>query len=184
MISQKGFTIWLTGLSIDTTSELAELLEGELLERGLKVELLDEQTDVIQDNITNQFNNCTQSCNSNAKKLGYIARLLTRNEVITIINAIAPSATIRNEQRSILENFIEVHIKSSTDPESPVYKDYEIPEKPEVVLDKDIEDINKMLKMILRTLEVLQWIPEGYAIDYSPDEESQIQDRLESLGYL
>lgn len=181
MIIQKGFTVWLTGISASENSELAEMLEGELLERGLKVELVDENNEPVKSKVLS----CCSDYNKNAGALAEIARLLARNEVITIVSAVSPSITIRNAIRTQLGDFIEVYVKSADQNiDKSIVEVYEVPEKPEVLLESSDGDNDMKMKKIIRTLELIKWIPEGFGMDYSSEEETQIQERLESLGYL
>jgi len=192
MIDRKGFTIWFTGLSLTTKSLLAEVIEGELLERGLNVEILDEETvDLI---LGSKPAESIEEIRKNLKKIQFICKLLTRNGVIAIVSAISPTIDIRNEMREGLENFIEVYVKGNTAnqdfvskvnlPDIDIEAIYEEPLNSEVIIESDKELPDASAKKIIKTLELLNWIPKVEYDDYSPEEEAKIQERLESLGYL
>jgi adenylylsulfate kinase len=192
MIDRKGFTIWFTGLSLTTKSLLAEVIEGELLERGLNVEILDEET--VDPILGSKPAESIEEIRKNLKKIQFICKLLTRNGVIAIVSAISPTIDIRNEMREGLENFIEVYVKGNTAnqdfvskvnlPDIDIEAIYEEPLNSEVIIESDKELPDASAKKIIKTLELLNWIPKVEYDDYSPEEEAKIQERLESLGYL
>ena len=201
MLVQKGFTILFTGLPYSGKSTLADMLEGELLERGLKVELLDEKKTAIINALSLKQDYSIVNRDKTTSKFAYISQLLSRNQVITILSSISPTKSVRNELRNQVGDLIEVHLKCSVDvcksrdelklfasEDSEVLQalidSYEEPDKAEVILQTDKEDKDACLKTIIKTLEILEWIPKGYNDDYSEEEEAKIHDRLESLGYL
>ena len=61
---------------------------------------------------------------------------------------------------------------------------YEEPEKPEIIVDTDREDIDQSVNKILKTLELLKYIPAVSTMEYSSDEEEKIKERLKALGYI
>ncbi|MEW5820697.1 MAG: adenylyl-sulfate kinase [Cyanobacteriota bacterium] len=195
MLVQKGFVIWLTGMPLSGKTTLAEIVEGELLEIGLKVELFDEgKGDFADSFIKNSGNSCNEK-NEIAEKLGLISKILTRNEIIVIVASTSPAKNIRNKIRSNFSNFLEVFVNCSIDickerdinsiySGSDLYKNYEIPDRAEVIVNTDKESEEESVKLIIKTLEMLDWIPKVYGEDYSSEEEAKIHERLESLGYL
>jgi adenylylsulfate kinase len=198
MIEQKGFTIWLTGLSTTGKSVLADVIEGELLERGLKVEVLDEEA--VAPVLDTNSNASRQNIYHNIRKIGFISELLTRNNVITIVSAISPFAELRTEMRNRLKDFLEVYARCKVDKITPVEKSqipddqpltdaeivslYEAPENPEVMLDTSTEAPGESAKKVIKALEILKWIPSTDNDNYSSEEEAKIQERLEGLGYI
>src|SRR6185312_6214772 len=90
----RDWTIWFTGLSGSGKSTLAQALAGRLQRYGLPHELLD--GDVIRD--------------ENIRRIGCIARLLNRHNVISIVAAISPYQKTRAEVRKIIPKFLEVHV--------------------------------------------------------------------------
>jgi adenylylsulfate kinase len=61
---------------------------------------------------------------------------------------------------------------------------YEEPVNPEILLEADKEDVEQCTKKILRTLELLEWIPKVAGSDYNEEEEEKITKRLKDLGYI
>lgn len=170
-MSQKGFTIWFTGLSGAGKSTLANLLELELKARGCKVEILD--GDVIRTNLSKGLGFSKEDRDTNIRRIGFVCNLLARNEVIAVAAAISPYREVRDELRREMQNFIEVYvecpisvlaerdvkglykkalageIKNFTGIDDP----YEPPENPEVTVHSDSETPEQSLAKILAKLE-------------------------------
>ena len=202
-MASKGFTVWFTGLSGSGKSALANELEPALLERGLKVEILD--GDVVRTNLSKGLGFSKEDRDINIRRIGFVCDLLTRNGVVAIAAAISPYDEIRKENRRLVGRFVEVYCKCSIDELTRrdvkglyekalkgeikkftgISDPYEEPDDAEVIVDTDKETLEESLNKILRTLEVLGYIPkvEG-PTEYSEDEEKEIQDRLRSLGYI
>ena len=199
----KGFTLWFTGLSGSGKSTLAREAEGALLERGLKVEVLD--GDVVRTNLSKGLGFSKEDRDINIRRIGFVCHLLSRNDVVAIGAAISPYRAIRDENRNLIGRFVEVYCKcpldvcESRDPKG-LYKKarageikeftgisdpYEEPEKPEVVAETDKETVQESTAKILRTLELMGYIPlSGEETEYTPEEEEQIKERLKALGYI
>jgi adenylyl-sulfate kinase len=110
-MSQKGFTVWFTGLSGAGKSTLANLLFEELKgRRGLKVERLD--GDEVRQNLSKGLGFSKEDRDTNIRRIGYVCHLLTRNEVIAVAAAISPYRAVRDENRALIggERFVEVHV--------------------------------------------------------------------------
>jgi adenylyl-sulfate kinase len=198
----KGFTLWFTGLSGAGKSTLAEKVRDILLERGMKVEVLD--GDIVRLNLSKGLGFSKEDRDTNIRRIGFVCDLLTRNEVVAISAAISPYKAIRDENRKMIGRFVEVfcqcdintlkdrdpkglyekalkgEIKNFTGVDDP----YEAPENPEVIVDTANEDIETSLNKILGTLEALGYIPAGDGKGYSEDEEEAIKQRLRDLGYI
>jgi adenylyl-sulfate kinase len=198
----KGFTLWFTGLSGSGKSTLAERVRDLLLERGMKVEVLD--GDVIRQNLSRGLGFSKEDRDINIRRIGFVCNLLTRNDVVAIGAAISPYRAIRDENRKLIGRFVEVYCQcdidtlKNRDPKglyekalrgeiknfTGVSDPYEAPEKAEVVVDTANEDIDTSVDRILRTLEQMGYIPAGDGRGYSEDEEESIKERLRDLGYI
>lgn len=199
----KGFTLWFTGLSGAGKSTLAVESQAALLERGLKVELLD--GDIVRTNLSKGLGFSKEDRDTNIRRIGFVCNLLTRNGVVAIASAISPYDKIRKENRSLIGRFVEVYckcpiellekrdvkglykkarsgeIKGFTGIDDP----YEAPDDAEVVCETDKETVEQSLTKILRTLEMIGYIPDsGGEIEYSAEEEEKIKSRLKALGYI
>ena len=105
---QKGFTIWFTGLPSSGKTTVSEIVEKRLRARGLKVELLD--GDVVRTNLSKGLGFSKEDRDTNILRIGFVCRLLTRNGVIAIAAAISPYAEIRDRNRALIGNYIEVFV--------------------------------------------------------------------------
>ena len=198
----KGFTLWFTGLSGSGKSTLAERVRDLLLERGMKVEVLD--GDVVRQNLSKGLGFSQEDRDTNIRRIGFVCDLLTRNDVVAIGAAISPYRAIRDENRKLIGRFVEVYCKcdidtlKDRDPKglyekalkgeiknfTGVSDPYEAPEKAEVVVDTAAEDIDTSVDRIIGTLEQMGYIPAGDGRGYSEDEEESIKERLRDLGYI
>lgn len=200
---KKGFTLWFTGLSGAGKSTLAERVQGELLERGLNVEILD--GDIIRTNLSKGLGFSKEDRDINIRRVGFVCNLLTRNGAVAIAACISPYRKIRRENREMIGRFVEVYCKApidtliERDPKG-LYKKalageiknftgvsdpYEEPENAEIVVDTAEESVDESVAKILRTLELMNLIPAAESeTEYSEEEEEEIKKRLRDLGYI
>lgn len=199
----KGFTIWFTGLSGSGKTTLAREVEEILLERGLKVEVLD--ADIVRTNLSKGLGFSKEDRDINIRRIGFVCNLLTRNDVVAIAAAISPYKSVRDENRKLIKNYVEVFCKCSI--EALTQRDvkglyakalkgeiknftgvddpYEAPDNAEVVVDTGKETEEQSVAKIIKTLEILNYIPRVEdANEYSGDEEDEIKARLKDLGYI
>ena len=175
-MSEQGFVVWFTGLSGAGKSTLAERLAPELRSRGLPVEILD--GDEVRTNLSKGLGFSKQDRDTNILRIGYVAKLLARNGVAVIAAAISPYAEIRDQVRASVDRFVEVHVDCPLDelvrrdPKG-LYKKalageienftgvsdpYEPPERPEIRVDTEQQDVETSLAAILVHLEREQLI--------------------------
>jgi len=167
----KGFTLWFTGMSGAGKSTLANLLADELRKRGHRVEVLD--GDEIRTHLSKGLGFSKEDRDTNIRRIGYVARLLSRNGVIAISAAISPYRDVRDELRSQHERFFEVYMHCTIEKLSErdvkgLYKKalageiknftgisdpYEPPVNPDLVLDSSKESVEESYKKLLSTLE-------------------------------
>ncbi len=197
-----GFCIWFTGLSGAGKSTLAKLLEDSLLERGLRVEVLD--GDAVRTNLSKGLGFSREDRETNLRRIAFVANLLSRNGVAVIAAAISPYQSIRDEVRGMVNNFVEVFINCPVevcierDPKG-LYKKalsgelkhftgiddpFEPPLKPEVEIRTAEETPQESLNRLLLTLEILRLIPAMPGQGYSDEEAAVLQKRLKDLGYI
>ena len=111
----KGFTLWFTGLSGAGKTTLTNHLTKLFKDKGYKVEVLD--GDEVRTNLSKGLTFSKEDRDINIGRIGYVARLLSRNGVIAITAAISPYMSVRDEVRAAHENegipFIEVYAEAT-----------------------------------------------------------------------
>ncbi|MEW6732612.1 MAG: adenylyl-sulfate kinase [Acidobacteriota bacterium] len=201
-MSQKGFTLWFTGLSGAGKSTLANIIQEELCKRSLRVEILD--GDVVRTNLSKGLGFSKEDRDTNIRRIGFVCHLLSRNGVAAISAAISPYRAIRNEVREMIGDFVEVYVRCPLEVcakrdvkglyakamagEIPVFTGvsdpYEEPLNPEVIVDSSIEAIDQSVHKILTKLEEMGYVPPKSSEVYTEEEEEEVKRRLEELGYL
>jgi adenylyl-sulfate kinase len=170
-LAEKGFTVWFTGLSGAGKSTLAEALAPVLKSRGHRVEILD--GDVVRTNLSKGLGFSKEDRDTNILRIGFVAHLLARNGVAVITAAISPYRDIRDQNRSLIGDFVEVYAKCSIEELTRrdvkglyeralrgeiqnftgISDPYEEPTNPEVVVDTETERMEESLARILACLE-------------------------------
>jgi adenylylsulfate kinase len=107
---QKGVTIWLTGLSGSGKTTIASFTAKNLRDLGYGVEVLD--GDDVRRNLASELGFDKKDRDENIRRIGFVANLLTRNNVIVIVSAISPYRAIREEMRQHIGSFVEVFVNS------------------------------------------------------------------------
>jgi adenylyl-sulfate kinase len=174
---EKGFTVWFTGLSGSGKSTIAEMLYHELRARGMKTEILD--GDVVRQNLSKGLGFSKEDRDTNIRRIGFVANLLTRNGVATICCPISPYKAIRDEVREQIGAFVEIYVHATVeeiaanrDPKGLYRKalageitgftgvddPYEPPENPELVVDTMVETPEESLRHVLTRLKELGYI--------------------------
>jgi adenylyl-sulfate kinase len=89
-------------------STVSERVYARLREAGAKVEMLD--GDVVRTNLSKGLGFSKEDRDTNIRRIGFVARLLSRNGVIAIVAAISPYRAVREEVRGTIECFVEVYV--------------------------------------------------------------------------
>ena len=173
----RGFTLWFTGLSGAGKTTIAEIVEKELRERGLRVEVLD--GDIVRTNLSKGLSFSREDRNVNVLRIGFVANLLTRNGVGVIVSAISPFKEVRDQVRhQIGEDFLEIFV------DAPV----------EVCAERDVKGLYK--KAYAGEIKEFTGVSDPYEPPAAPDlvlktneeepEESarKVIEKLEFFGYL
>jgi adenylyl-sulfate kinase len=167
-----GLTLWLTGLSSAGKSTLAQLIRATLVNRGYRVEILD--GDEVRKILSGDLGFSKEDRDTNVRRIGFVARLLSRNGIVAIVAAISPYRATRDEVRRQHEApFVEVFVDCTIeelvrrDPKglyaralrgdishfTGISDPYELPLTPEVTLHTDRESVDTSLGNVLRWLE-------------------------------
>jgi adenylylsulfate kinase len=173
---RRGVTIWFTGLSGAGKTTIRMAVEQALREQGHKLEVLD--GDIVRENLTKGLGFSKADRDENIRRIGFVAHLLTRNEVIVLVSAISPYRDIRDEVRSKIGDFVEVYvnapltvceqrdvkglykkarageIKQFTGIDDP----YEPPLNPEVECRTDVETLEESTSKVLNRLRELGYL--------------------------
>jgi adenylyl-sulfate kinase len=200
--SQKGFTLWFTGLSGSGKTTLAKALEPVLRDRGLKVERLD--GDIVRQSLTRDLGFSKEDRDKNIERVTFVAKLLTRNDVAVLCSFISPYIERRNRSREEIGSFVECYVECPL--ETLVERDvkglyekalageienftgvsdpYEPPPNPEITVNSATQTVEESLEAIVRRLGELGYLsPEGEGT-YEDEDEKQVEDRLRALGYI
>ncbi len=172
----KGVTVWFTGLPSSGKSTIARILERQFRKWNLKAELLD--GDVIRTNLSKGLTFSKEDRDANIKRIGFVCHLLSRNEVIAMASAISPYREVRDYNRRMIGNFVEVYVKASVDEcekrdVKGLYKKarageikgftgvddpYEEPLHAEVICDTEHESPEQSAEKVIRRLEELGYL--------------------------
>jgi adenylylsulfate kinase len=173
----RGFTLWFTGMSGAGKSTLSAPIAERLKQLGYKVELLD--GDVVRTHLSKGLSFSKEDRDINVRRIGFVAQVLSRNDVIAITAAISPYREVRDEVRKLITNdgagFVEVFVKCPLEVLAErdvkgLYKKaiageiqnftgvsdpYEEPVNPEVVVDSSTEKVEDSIERIIQKLREL-----------------------------
>jgi adenylyl-sulfate kinase len=176
MLSDSAFTVWFTGLPASGKTTLARLLERRLLALPSRVEVLD--GDLVRTNLSKGLGFSKEDRDENVRRIGFVCQLLSRNGIIAVVAVVSPYRRAREEVRSSLRNFVEIHMDCplqvliNRDPKG-LYKKaivgdidhftgisdpYEPPQAPELTIHSDRERVEESLDRIWTTLQNLKLI--------------------------
>jgi adenylylsulfate kinase len=106
-----GKTVWLTGLPSAGKTTIARAVEKRLLDEGRKVEVLD--GDVVRTHLTKGLGFTREDRDENVRRIGFVANLLSRNDVTVLASVISPYRSVRDELRELHDGrFVEVYVST------------------------------------------------------------------------
>jgi len=200
----KGFTVWFTGLSGAGKSTIAEMLYHEFQARQMKTEILD--GDVVCQNLSKGLGFSKEDRDTNILRIGFVAELLTRNGVATICCPISPYRETRDQVRAAIGEFVEIYVHATLDELSQnrdpkgLYKKalageikgftgvddpYEVPERPELVLDTMVESPEGSLQRTLTRLQELGYLEDDSVLVEGDRLHSGLTDlRVHETGHV
>jgi len=176
MNNQKGFTAWFTGLPCCGKTTIAKKVVEILKQRGYKVEHLD--GDLVREYLTSDLGFSKKDRDENLKRISFVAKLLTRNDIIVLATFVSPYSDRRKKIRKEIKDFIEIFVKCPVEicikrDVKGMYKKalegeikdftgvqdpYEEPEKPELIIHSDEETVDESVKKVIDKLEELGYI--------------------------
>jgi adenylylsulfate kinase len=174
-----GFTLWLTGMSGAGKSTVSDNLVQRFRDAGAKVELLD--GDIVRTNLSQGLGFSREDRDTNIRRIGFVADLLSRNGIIVVVAAISPYRETREEVKAKIGNFLEVFVDcpvevlASRDVKG-LYKralagevtsftgisdPYEPPLHPDVTVRSDRETVEESVGLVWSELKSRGWIREA-----------------------
>jgi adenylylsulfate kinase len=162
-----GLTLWLTGLSGSGKSTLANSVCEQLRVLGCRAEVLDGE--ILRQELWKDLDFSKSGRDENIRRIGFLAELLTRNDVIVLVAAISPYRAVRDEVRAKIGSFAEIYVNASAEvcerrDTKGLYKrarrgelkgltaiddPYEAPEQPEIVCKTDSETVEDSASRIV-----------------------------------
>ncbi len=170
-VERDGAVVWFTGLSGAGKTTISRSLCDELIARGHRVELLD--GDIVRKHLSKGLGFSRDDREENIRRIGFVARLLSRNGVIAVVSAISPYRLTRDEVRREIPKFLEVYVNApldvceQRDPKG-LYKQartgqllhftgvddpYEPPLAPEIECHTDRETVEECVARVLELIE-------------------------------
>ena len=170
-MTEAGITVWFTGLSGAGKSTIAAQVASRLSAHGHAVELLD--GDIVRQNLSAGLGYSKEDRDTNIRRIGFVAELLTKHGVVVLVAAISPYRAVREEVEHRIGSFVEVHvhcpidvlverdakglyrraIAGEIDHFTGVSDPYEEPERPHLRLDTSTEPVETSVARVLALLE-------------------------------
>ncbi|MGH3904803.1 MAG: adenylyl-sulfate kinase [Pseudonocardiaceae bacterium] len=108
----RGSTVWLTGLSGAGKTTIADAVAERLRAAGREVEILD--GDELRRGLSAGLGFSREDRDTHVRRVGFVAELLARHGVVTLVPVIAPYAATRDEVRAQHDahgtGYLEVHV--------------------------------------------------------------------------
>ncbi|WP_375765354.1 adenylyl-sulfate kinase [Archangium gephyra] len=176
MAQTTGFTVWLTGMSGTGKSTMAAYIAARLRQVDRNVEILDENE--LRDDLWQGLGDSKDERNTIVRRLGYVAGLLTRNNVAVLVPSVSPYKAGREDNRRTIGRYIEVYVDCPTEKlierdstgrykkalsgEIPnfigITEPYEPPASAEVVIHSDVESVEDGAGKIFQSLLDLGYV--------------------------
>ena len=176
MPSTTGFTLWLTGMHGTGKTTMAAYIAARLRQVGRNVEILDEGE--LGDQLWQGLGETKEERSLVVRRLGFVAQLLTRNNVCVLVPCVSPYKTVREENRRQIGRYVEVYVDCPTEKlierdstgkykkalsgEIPnfigITEPYEPPTSPEVTIHSDTEPVEDGAMKIFQSLLDLGYV--------------------------
>jgi len=176
MKKHPGFTIWFTGLPCCGKTTIANQVAILLKKKGFLVEQLD--GDIIRQNFSSDLSFSKKDRDENIKRATFLAKMLTRNNVVVLSSFVSPYRKQRRKARKEIERFVEVYVRcpvkicmkrdvkgmyrkaleGKIQHFTGVDDPYEEPERPELIVDTDRESVEESVGKVLQKIEELGYL--------------------------
>ena len=176
MANPGGFTVWLTGMLGAGKTTLAQYVAARLRQVGRNVEILDEEE--LGPVMWKEIGDTKDDRNAIARRMGFLADLLTRNEVCTLVAAVSPYKGVREENRRTIGRYVEVYVDCPTEKlierdSSGKYKKalsgeipnfigitepFEPPGSPEVTIHSDVKSVEDGARKVFQAMLDLGYV--------------------------
>ena len=203
------FTIWFMGLPSSGKSTLAKQVENELNKQEYNIENLD--GDGLRQKLHPELGFSKEDRRINNKRTVYISKLLNKNGIPTMVAQITPFRESQSQAREIIgseSEFVLVYVKcdieecKKRDPKGLYQKaeegkienftgvnhPFQEPLNPDIVVDSEGLSTEEGVDHVMARLDEMgilqEHLDEEYSFSLSRDEEPEIRERLEDLGYL
>ncbi len=168
--------IWLTGIPASGKTTIALELKKFYEKKGLAADILD--GDEIRKTLSKDLGFSPEDRKEHNRRVIFVAKILAKNRVTTIIPLISPYRETRDYARKEIPEFVEVWIKASVDeckkrdPKG-LYKKalageiknltglqapYEEPQNPELVLDTENQTVEQSITQLTSKLKELGYL--------------------------
>lgn len=107
---EKGFVLWFTGLSSSGKTSVADSIFNILKKNKINTERLD--GDIVRQTLTKGLGFSKKDRDENIRRVGFVANLLSKNNIAVIASFISPYKKQRQELRKKVHNYIEVFVNT------------------------------------------------------------------------
>lgn len=176
MAHTNGFVVWFTGMLGTGKTTLANYVAARLRQVGRSVEILDEEE--VSESLFSGLGDSKDERKAIVRRLGYVANLLSRNNVAVLVAASSPYKAGREENRRLLGRYVEVFVDCATETliqrdstgqykkalsgEIPnfigITEPYEPPGSPEVTVHSESESVDSAGTRIFQALLDLTYV--------------------------
>ena len=172
--NHRSIVLWFTGLSGSGKSTLAHALEEKLFQKGCRTFVLD--GDNVRHGLNSNLDFSEKGRTENIRRISEVSKLMLESGLIVMTAFISPFNKDREDARKLIssDDFIEIFCKASLEAceardVKGLYKrarageiknytgidsPYEVPEKPELIIDTDNQSLEESVSIILNFLEL------------------------------
>lgn len=171
MGAREGQVLWFTGLSGSGKTTTAQRVAADLLQQGVRAELLD--GDELRETICKGLGFQREDRIENVRRIAYVSKLLSRNGVTVLVSAITPYQEMRDALRASVPGYVEIYVncpveecekrdvkglyakarRGEISSFTGITDPYDIPACPDIVIDTQLHTVEQNAAYILAWLE-------------------------------